>query len=167
LLYGGLSDFKQCTLANFSSNEIDHNDPVLRISNYAIFNGQGNLSQVDATFNNCIIIGNVANKGDKFANNFEVFIDHDLGFNASAPFNYTFDHCLLQIEPILIDLSRLINCTTNPADLNALFANKELTNFHLKAASPALNLGSTNVGTMDDLDDKLRNSPPDVGCYEY
>ena len=167
LLYGGLSDFKHCTLANFSSNEIDHKDPILRISNYALFNGQGNLSEVNATFNNCIIIGNVANKGDKFANNFEVFIDHDLGFNASAPFNYTFDHCLLQLEPTLIDQSRLINCSTNPSDLNAIFKNKEQTNFHLTANSPALNLGSNNVGTIDDLDDKSRNSPPDVGSYEY
>ncbi len=167
LLFGGISDFKYCTIANYSNGEIQHEDPCLRISNYAIFNGTGILSQVDATFNNCIIIGNISNKGDTYANNYEVFIDHDLGFSATAPFNYTFDHCLLQLEPTLIDMTHVISCTTNP-NLNTVFSDKDNDNFALEAGSPAINTGSTSLTSIvDDLNDKTRDALPDMGCLEY
>ncbi|MGH2648021.1 MAG: hypothetical protein ACRDE8_10655, partial [Ginsengibacter sp.] len=37
--------------------------------------------------------------------------------------------------------------------------------FHLKDNSPAVNAGAVTIFTKD-LDDKLRDANPDIGCYE-
>lgn len=166
IAFGGQYHFKHCTISNYTSNTIDHSSPCLVIGNYMVFNGTGALAQVDATFDNSMVIGNIFNKADKYNNNYEVYIDHALGFNAGAPFNYSFNNCLLQIEPSLIDASKLHNCSNN-LDWSGLFVNRSAGNYHIASSSAARNAGDATIGLTDDLDDVLRSGNPDIGCYEY
>jgi hypothetical protein len=166
IAFGGQYHFKHCTIANYTSNTIDHSSPCLVIGNYMVFNGTGALAQVDATFDNSMVIGNIFNKADKYNNNYEVYIDHALGFNAGAPFNYSFTNCLLQIEPTLIDATKLNNCAVN-LDWSGLFYNRTADNYHLVSTSAARNAGDATIGLVDDLDDVTRSGNPDIGCYEY
>lgn len=166
IAFGGQYHFKHCTIANFTSNTIDHSSPCLVIGNYMVFNGKGALAQVDATFDNSMIIGNIFNKADKYNNNYEIYIDHALGLNAGAPFNYSFNNCLLQIEPTLIDASKLNNCSIN-LDWSGLFFNRTADNYHLVSSSAAREAGDATIALPDDLDDVNRSGNPDIGCYEY
>ncbi len=38
---------------------------------------------------------------------------------------------------------------------------------HLAAGSPAINAGSPNAGMIDDIEQRQRDSQPDIGAYEY
>jgi hypothetical protein len=52
---------------------------------------------------------------------------------------------------------------------NPLFVNAGAANFHLTAASPAINRGSSKSGWYApvDFDGTTRDLPPDIGAYEY
>lgn len=166
IAFGGQYHFKHCTIVNYTSNTIDHSSPCLVMGNYMVFKGTGALAQVDANFDNSMIVGNIFNKADKYNNNYEVYIDQSLGTNAGAPFNYSFNNCLLQIEPTLIKSSNLHNCFVN-LDWSKLFFNRSADNYHLVSSSAARNAGDATIGLVDDLDDVTRSGNPDIGCYEY
>ncbi len=40
-------------------------------------------------------------------------------------------------------------------------------NYHLKSGSPAINRGTATGAPKDDLDQKKRDSKPDIGAYEF
>jgi hypothetical protein len=75
------------------------------------------------------------------------------------------DHVLFRTkaDPANTRLTNVIR-NENPAfdstDVAARFFN-----FRLKKESPAINKGKPNVLPLD-LDDKLRDAQPDLGCYE-
>jgi hypothetical protein len=52
---------------------------------------------------------------------------------------------------------------------NPLFVNTASANFHVTAASPAINAGSSTSGwyAATDFDGKTRDLPPDIGAFEF
>jgi parallel beta-helix repeat protein len=49
---------------------------------------------------------------------------------------------------------------------NPLFV-ADYTNFHLQAGSPAIGIGATTLGIIDDYDDVSRGVLVDLGCFEF
>ncbi len=159
LLFGGNSNFKQCTIADYNTTFITHNNEALRISNWAGFGAvtQYYIAPVNAKFSNCIVFGSLQT-------NKEINIDQDHG--ADTTFKYTFDHCLIRTD-LSIANTHFLNCFNGiDNDYYPVFNSISSNDYSLGASSPAINAGSTTLGVMDDINDKLRDASPDIGCYE-
>lgn len=159
LVQGGNYQFAHCTVATYSSNFIDHKDPVLTLSDFA--NNSSNT--LDATFRNCIFWGE-NKKGDSS----EVVIQK----RGSNSFNVTFDHSLWKVYGTPANINVLVAMITNQSPrFDSINTSKNYYDFRLKALpapSPAIDNGAVVAGIATDLDGKPRQlgSAPDVGCFE-
>ncbi|MFM2224852.1 MAG: hypothetical protein RJA07_1054 [Bacteroidota bacterium] len=154
LLFGGTNKFTNCTVANFTSSNIQHNDAVLRISNWAAFSSTAILAPVDANFTNCIIYGNIDK--DK-----EIVIDQDQGVGTT--YNYVFENCMLRTDIATTSApTHFINCMVN----NDPLFKSNYADMHLLIHSLAIDAGKS-ISIIDDLDDYNRNGLPDIGAYEF
>ena len=154
---GGDYTFKHCTFANYWN--FDHrNTPSILLNNY--YEGSdGNIYIRDlnnAYFGNCIIDGNLST---------EISFQE----NSIGNFNYTFDHCLLKIDPNEdTGTSDYINIIKNK---NPEFVSKQLFDFHLSETSPCNSAGDFNITQSEsilslDLEENLRDNVPDLGALE-
>lgn len=153
LVKGGNYNFTHCTAATFSSNFIQHKEPVLAVTNY--MNGvQNNLN---ASFRNCIFWG----EANGLVND-EVVVRKQ----GTTAFNVTFDQVLwrTQNNPANVTTAGILN-NQNPL-FDSVNTSERIFDFRLQANSPALNKG-VNAGVTKDLDGKLRPvGLPDLGTYE-
>ena len=154
---GGDYTFKHCTFANYWN--FDHrNTPSILLNNY--YEGSdGNIYIRDlnnAYFGNCIIDGNLST---------EISFQE----NSIGNFNYTFDHCLLKIDPNEdTGTSDYINIIKNK---NPEFVSKQLFDFHLSETSPCNSAGDFNITQSEsilslDLEGNSRDNLPDLGTLE-
>ena len=154
---GGDYTFKHCTFANYWN--FDHrNTPSVLLNNY--YEGSdGNIYIRDlnnAYFGNCIIDGNLST---------EISFQE----NSIGNFNYTFDHCLLKIDPNEdTGTSDYINIIKNK---NPEFVSKQLFDFHLSETSPCNSAGDFNITQSEsilslDLEGNSRDNLPDLGTLE-
>ena len=154
---GGDYSFKHCTFANYW-NFNHRNTPSVLLNNY--YEGSdGNIYIRDlnnAYFGNCIIDGNLST---------EISFQE----NAIGNFNYTFDNCLLKIDPNEdTETSDYINIIKN---VSPEFVNKQLFDFHLSETSPCNSAGDFNITQSEsvlflDLEGSLRDNVPDLGSLE-
>jgi len=159
LLKGGDYQFTHCTVATYSNNFILHKDPVLTISNFINVNNVPQISPLNALFRNCIFWGDGVVED-------EVVVRK----SGSTAFSVNFDYGLWKIEktnPTTVPgvvASQMIN--NQPPLFDSIDVSKRFYDFHLQAASPAVNKG-TNAGITKDLDGKPRPvGLADLGCYE-
>ena len=154
---GGDYTFKHCTFANYWN--FDHrNTPSILLNNY--YEGSdGNIYIRDldnAYFGNCIIDGNLST---------EISFQE----NSIGNFNYTFDHCLLKIDPNEdTGSSDYINIIKNK---NPEFVSKQLFDFHLSETSACNSAGDFNITQSEsvlflDLEGNLRDNLPDLGALK-
>ena len=103
-----------------------------------------------ANFKNCIIDGPLTT---------EISLQsQEIGL-----FNYTFDHCIIKIDPnIETQNSNYINSIFNE---DVKFIDVSEDDFHLKNNSPAVNTADLST-ILIDLDGVQRNIP-DIGAYEF
>lgn len=159
LVQGGNYQFTHCTVATYSSNFIDHKDPVLTLSDFA--NNSSNT--LDATFRNCIFWGE-NKKGDSS----EVVIQK----RGSNTFNVIFAHSLWKVFGTPANINAPVAMITNQSPrFDSINTSKNYYDFRLKALpvpSPAINNGAVIAGISTDLDGKPRHlgSAPDIGCFE-
>ncbi len=159
LVQGGNYQFTHCTVATYSSNFIDHKDPVLTLSDFA----DNNSNILDAQFRNCIFWGE-NKKGDSS----EIVIQK----RGSSTFNVTFDHSLWKVFGTPANINAPVAMITNQAPrFDSTNTSKNYYDFRLKALptlSPAINNGVVIAGVATDLDGKPRQlgSAPDIGCFE-
>lgn len=153
---GGDYTFKHCTFANYWN--FDHrNTPSILLNNY--YEGDdGNIYIRDlnnAYFGNCIIDGNLSTEIS--------FQENDIG-----NFNYTFDHCLLKIDPNEnTETFDYINIIKNESPD---FVNKTLFDFHLSDTSLCISSGDFNITQSNpilftDIEGNIRDNIPDIGIY--
>ena len=154
---GGDYSFKHCTFANYW-NFTNRQTPSILLNNY--YEGaDGNTytrNLNNAYFGNCIIDGNLSTE-ISFQN------------NNNALFNYTFDHCLIKIDPEEnTNTSNYINIhkNTDPG-----FENKKLYDFHLNENSICNSNGDFNITISEpiltlDLEGNNRENVPDLGALE-
>lgn len=159
LFMGGDYQFRHCTLANYGSEYLSHQTPILGIFDYYAFSQdlivQSDLTRAD--FYNSIIYGSIAEDG-------EIVIDTS---DVMTVFNFNFDHCLLRTD-YNADLLNDSNCSFNE---DPVFANIAERNYCPTTGSPALNTGVDLPldPVLIDIRGEVRPFPgtlPDIGAYE-
>ena len=153
---GGYYNFTHCTFANYWDFSSRRTTPSILLNNY--YEGaNGEIYARDlheANFTNCIIDGSLST---------EVSFQQ----NEYKEFNYSFNNCLIKLDPI-------INTNNNTHYENTIinqlpkFTNKTENDFHLTEESPAIDAGNNStLGTID-IEGNLRNdNGPDIGAYEF
>jgi hypothetical protein len=158
--YGGNYQFTYCTVASYSNDFISHTQPVLSISNYIVQGALPVTSPLSAGFLNCIFWG-----ANGTVDN-EVVVSQQ----GTTAFSVNFSNCLWKVKaaPAGVVSSNII-ANLDPA-FDSVNTQARHYDFHLKAASPAIKMGTTTgaaTGIDNDLDGKSRlPGPPDLGCYQ-
>ena len=154
LVMGGNYNFTHCTAATYSSNFIQHKDPVLVVSNYL----NNSISDLNAVFRNCIFWGDA----NGIVNDEVVVLKQ-----GNTSFNVVFDQVLwrVQTSPPNSTISGAIN-NQNPL-FDTINTSQKIYSFRLKDNSPAIDK-AINAGVTIDLDGKPRPVAikPDLGAYE-
>jgi hypothetical protein len=160
LLLGGRYDFRHATLANYGSNALNHQTPVLAMANFFTFADPvtggdlivpADLEQAD--FRNVIVEGNIAREREIA-----------LGIRDDAAFTHRFDHCLLRTR-ISLDTLNAVDCIFRQ---DPLFADRAARNYQLTEGSPAIDAG-LDLGISPDLAGNARpfaGTAPDLGALE-
>jgi hypothetical protein len=156
IVLGGSYSFTHCTMATYSSVFINHKNPVLFVSNAIKQNNQLLTNNLTASFTNCIIWGEGGTVEDEVVtdkqgnNSYTITFDNVLYKVTTDPSNVTFNSSIKNQAPLF----------------DSIDVSKRFYDFHLKAASPAINKGKA-TGLFIDLDGQPRaNGLPDLGCYE-
>lgn len=148
---GGNYNFTHCTFANYWDLGT-RNTPSILLNNY-YEDADGNLQIRDmnsAHFTNCIIDGSLTT-------------EIEFQENSSGAFNYTFDHCLIKIDPNTnTNTANYINIIKNE---KAEFEDKTERDFNLTATSPCIDTGKFTF-ILDDIEGNTRSNP-DLGAYEF
>jgi hypothetical protein len=154
LVNGGDYQFTHCTVASFANNYLQHNDPVLIVSNFLDVNQPSN--NLNALFRNCMFWGEGGLVKDE-----AVVLK-----NGATVFNVQFDRVLWKVEQIPANAA-ITNAINNQSpEFDSINVSRHFYSFRLKEASPAINKG-VNTATALDLDGAARPvGLPDLGCYE-
>lgn len=152
LVGGGQYQFTHCTMASYANRYLDHQRPVLTLTNFT-----ANTTQpLQAQFTNCIFWGEGGIVEDEVL----------LSKNSSAPFQVGFRNVLWKMRstPSLATTEQILNGQAPGFD--SIQPGNNFYRFRLRAGSPALNAGRTSSLTID-LDGRPRPvGLPDLGCYE-
>ncbi|AXG75033.1 hypothetical protein DVK85_12665 [Flavobacterium arcticum] len=169
---GGTYNFKHCTFANYFNS---FNQVPVALNDYQVIDDVLYLSDMDATFDNCIIYGS-----GNYALSMERQADTEVSFDCK------FNNCLIK----LIDYSnQLRNEPLYPFDGNdialvqynncIIAESSNTTPDFIAPRDNDLNLGedsdaidaATDIGITIDLNGNVRPNPttgiPDIGAYEY
>jgi len=154
---GGDYEFKHCT---FSNHWLwgSRNTPSILLNNYyEDINGQIRVRNLDnAYFGNCIIDGGLST---------EISFQE----NEAGSFDFTFDHCLLKIDPsVNTENTNFKNIIKNE---NPSFVDYIEGDYSLDSTSIAINAGDPIITNSDlvlinDILGNIRDNLPDLGCYE-
>ncbi len=150
--FGGSYVFKYLTIGNFWSSSV-RMDSALSLSNYSFDNHGNKISNplTNASFVNIILYGAQ---------------DDELSFkrDASTAFNFMFDHCLLKTHKSISDAAHYTKCLVNkdPDFLNVLTYD-----YQIDSISPVIRQGIDVMDVLFDIKRKTRDSPPDLGAYQY
>lgn len=155
-LVGGDYTFNHCTIASYGSFFLQHNNPVLVLSDLS---GSTSLS-LNASFKNSIIYGDGGIVDD------EILVNR----KGTLTFTATFENVLYRMknaDPAVLSFTGNKLRNVSPM-FDTINTNKPLYNFRLKESSPALNKASITGFPLFDLDGNNRNigPAPDLGAYE-
>ncbi len=157
LEYGGDYKFINCTVASFGSIYISHLDPVLSIYNYLPDANTSQTSALNALFQNCIFWGDGGS------------VDNEIVINkeSSSFFSVSFDHVLYKAKDQISNADFISSIINEPPMFDSINVSRNIFDFHFAnhPNSPAVDAGVVTP-FLYDLDDKLRDSKPDIGCYE-
>ena len=153
---GGDYRFIHCTVASYNNFNITHKNPVLQVSNAALQGSTIVTAQLKALFQNCIFWGDGGS------------IDNEIVVNiqGSNPFPVNFEHVLYKAKNDVTNGSFDSYSIKNiDPGFDSIDVSHQYYNFRLQNNSPAINIGAITSFPLD-LDDKLRDARPDLGCYE-
>lgn len=149
---GGNYNFTHCTIASYGNSFIEHKRPVVSVSNT---DDQQNSYSLNALFRNCIIWGDDGNVEDEIVTTnagnepFEVLLDHSLYKAKNVSPEITFESSIANQDPAFDSINN----------------GRRYFDFHIgRNASPAIGAGVATSTTID-LDARLREGIPDLGCY--
>lgn len=157
LQFGGDYRFINCTIASYSNNYITHKNSVLQISNSITQNGATFTAPLKAFFQNCIFWGDGGTVDD------EIGIDK----KGTDAFSVSFDHSLYKAKNENPNATFIFSIKNENPMFDSIDVFKNTFDFHFNnnPTSPAINAG-TATAFFYDLDDKKRDTTPDIGCYE-
>jgi len=158
---GGNYKIYDCTIASYGWRFLTHSDaPSMSLTNFLNID-QNNYTSAPLTVDmqNTIVTGSLKN---------EIFVakvnDH--------PANVTILNSLMKYDDSIESFVTINNSVKNEDPLFVEQPSNSKMNYldwdyHVKENSPAIGAG-IYIGTLTkDLDDKTRNVPPTIGCYEY
>ncbi|HNL07285.1 MAG TPA: hypothetical protein PKH93_06895, partial [Chitinophagales bacterium] len=163
LTLSGNNQFTHNTFANFSSQHINHRDPICLLENGIAISQTQNLTDTEAPFKanfyNCIIFGETTRE-EVISNAFS---------DATTPYEIGFNNCLFRTDVVQIDENLFSNCLFNPVATDTVFQRYFDFDFRLNDNSPAINKGTTNTPApvLYDITNKARDSQPDIGACEF
>lgn len=153
---GGDYRFINCTVASYNNFYVTHKNPVLQVSNFAM---QGNITvtaPLKSLFQNCIFWGDGGSVDNEIIVNIQ----------GSNPFPINFEHVLYKAKT---DVANGVFDSYSIKNIDPAFdsinVSNQYYNFRLQINSPAVDKGVVTAFPYD-LDDKLRDAKPDIGCYE-
>lgn len=157
LQLGGDFRFINCTVVSYGTNYIMHKTPVLQLSNSITDGGTTYTSSLNALFQNCIFWGDAGNVED------EILIDK----KGTDAFAATFDHVLYKAENEIANATFISSIKNQPPMFDSVDVSRNIFDFHFNnhPESAAINAGVASPFPYD-LDGKLRDDMPDIGCYE-
>ena len=157
LVLGGDYRFINCTVASYGNIYIEHKNPVLQMSDYYDPAGTNYTAPLNAFFQNSIFWGDNGSVDD------EITFDKQSSLSSSV----TFDHVIYKAKDAITNVNFISPIKNEDPLFDSIDISRNIFDFHFNnhPESPAINAG---VATpfLYDLDDKLRDSKPDIGCYE-
>jgi hypothetical protein len=150
--FGGSYKFIQMTIGNFWTSSV-RTQSALYLNNYITdtLGRQTSNALINADFGNSIIYGDQED---------ELTFDK----NATAPFNFTFNYCLL----------KTLKSTSDPLHYNTCIVNKDpgfvdvqKFDFEIDSISAAIGQGNSFFGFPTDIKGNPRNPNYDQGAYQY
>ncbi|MDP4283338.1 MAG: hypothetical protein Q8891_02870 [Bacteroidota bacterium] len=157
LSLGGDYRFINCTVASYGNNYLSHKNPVLQISNSIMQGSTNYTAPLSALFTNCIFWGDGGNVDDEISTNQK----------GADPYSVTFDHVLYKAKNDVANAIFITSIQNEPPLFDSIDVAKNIFDFHFtkNALAPSVNAGVITSFPYD-LDDKLRDAMPDIGCYE-
>ena len=154
---GGDYRFIHCTVASYGTNYLSHTEPVLKLLDYWPEAATMQTFSLKALFQNCIFWGD----GGIVDN--EISIDR----KGSSDFSAIFDHVLYKTRDVIPEATFIASIQNEAPMFDSIDVTKGIFDFHFTnhPNSPAVNAG-VMTAFPSDLDDKPRDSKPDIGCYE-
>jgi hypothetical protein len=154
---GGDYRFINCTVASYGNSYVVHKNPVLQLSNSLSQNGSTYSAPLNAFFQNCILWGDGGTVDD------EIAIDRQ----GADPFSVTFDHVLYKAKNDISNATFISPIKNMSPMFDSINVSKNIYDFHFNdhPDAPSVNAGVVTP-FLYDLDDKLRDAMPDIGCYE-
>jgi len=155
--FGGVYRFVNCTIASYSTIYKPHQQPVLQISNNIVQGGTVYTSPLNAVFQNCIFWGDGGTVDDELVINKQ----------GTDPYTASFDHVLYKAKNNVANATFISSIKNEAPMFDSIDVSGNIFDFHFKnhPNSPAVNAGMVTP-FLYDLDDKLRDANPDIGCYE-
>lgn len=153
---GGQYMLDNCTFVTYGTNKVSHVDnPVMALLNYRdIDNTSYVAGPLLATLTNCVVWGSLETE----------FLANSRGdiTKPESMFDVTLTNCLVKNKDGILKDVKANNTKVNE---DPLFKDYSLWDYRPAANSPLINAGITN-GILTDLDGKVRDGQPDIGCYE-
>ncbi len=157
--YGGILNMSFCTIYN------NNKDDALVLKNYKCLDEDCNDVEpypLKANFTNSIIFG---------SNNDELLLSNATKDNPEK-FQYNFTNCLFQVKDIVKEnqfphfFDNTQDCINGAGD-NNLFLDVEKYDYRPDTMAIVIDRGINISGITTDIDGLLRDSNPDIGCYEF
>ena len=157
LSLGGDYRFINCTIASYNTAYITHKNPVLQLSDSYTEGGNTYSASLNAFFQNCILWGDGGTVDDEIA----------IKKQASDNFSVSFDHVLYKAKNEINNATFISSIKNTDPLFDSIDVSRNIFDFHFNKnpTSPAVNAGVVN-SFLYDLDGKLRDAIPDIGCYE-
>jgi hypothetical protein len=157
IILGGQYRFVNCTVASFSNFYLNHKSPVLQVADFLQQDGTNYTAPLKALFQNCIFWGEGNSVDDEIK----------VGKLGSTSISVTFDHVLYKAKNPIAEASFISSVINEDPQFDSIDVSGNIFDFHItkSASSPAINAG-TKTSFLYDLDGKLRDARPDIGCYE-
>ncbi len=157
LNYGGDYNFTFCTVVTYGSHYISHKNPVLQVSNFIERDGLSYIAPLKAVFTNSIFWGENG------------IVENEVSVlkKGTGLFDVTFDHILYKTKEEVVNANFIAPIKNISPSFDSVNTAKNIYDFRFNNSpfSPALNSGTPN-SFMYDLEGKLRDATPDLGCYE-
>ncbi|MBS1615842.1 MAG: hypothetical protein JST06_06945 [Bacteroidetes bacterium] len=159
LVQGGDYLFDYCSIATYGNAKIAHidNPSAVILNYYAISQTQTIVAPLNATLRNCVVAGSLTNE----------FVADSIEY-AAAPAQLSLVSCVLKGEaqkmrPWVSQNNVRMLSEASPG-YDSLFRAPQLDDYHPATGSPLVGAAAASP-VPDDLEDRPRSIPSDIGCY--
>ncbi len=162
LSFGGRYNFFNCTIYNDISDQ-----SALYLNNYQCVDLQcvnpPLINRLQASFINCILTG---------TNTDEIILDDWNEGNQNDLFEYSFDHCFMKVEEILLPEQYPNLIIDSPGSEvimsnDSIFLDREIYDLRHDTMSIAIDKGTFVFQVAEDIRGLPRDMIFDLGCYEF